>query len=552
MKKFNTLDKRISIIQQIVEDNELILEKPIKDIIELINKEEDVLIDSSFLQLGDQVDIIFYEQNGEYNENNIINNITSAIDFNVYEKFEIVIFAHTMEEKIRMSKSVKEELEIFFKENRKSKKIWEYRVPFIGNEENKSISIGVDSTISILEYNHKEPKAEGQVYNAKLFDLIGLYNVLGDFLFKDNVRDKIENVLDVDTEIQKTLQNAPNNFWFFNNGITLMVDEDKIYQKREFQIDIDIDSINDAGVSVINGAQTVSVAAFYYYRLVNDIQKWSLDEKFKAKLEVAKEELKRAKEIMVLLRIVKKDKMARNADFYREISISLNRQKAINDVDIRYTEYLIDDVNNLSENQEAPYFFIDKREDKVRKKLPRHYSIEQFVKVSAIYLLQEPGSARSAKGKYIKQDTQWNRLNISKKGEIDESLFLKRYRPYIIVEKMFDIISKKLNAAAKTDITSVAIGNTYKYCSEFLCAYIVWVANGNRNDDFSKFPENCTWDEKKLMFIINEFVKAVIAYFPNEEIESNLFKKDKKYLELRDYLDKNKLINSMINSLFTV
>lgn len=541
MKRFDTLDKRMSVIRQIVEDeNELTLDKSSKEIAEMISGKEELFINSSMLELGDAIDIIFYEQVYDYNEDVMVEKITESIDFNLYEKFEIVILVHTIEEKIKVIENVKTKIEDFFKANKKSKKILKLSAHFIGREDNICISVGIDSSIRILEYIHVDPEAEGQVYNAKLYDLVNIYNVVGDFLFKDNVRDKIEDVLSVDEEIKNTLDEEPENFWFFNNGITLMLDRDIITQRREFQLDIDV--TDTSALSIINGAQTISVAALYYYKLLNSIESSKND-------ELSKEKFKKAMDAKVLLRVIKKDKAQKKVKFYQDISISLNRQKAINDADIRYTEYLVDDINNLSEGQQKPYFFIDKREDKKRKKMARHYSMERFVKISAIYLLQEPGSARSSKGKYIKQDTQWNRLNISEKGELNEELFMRKYKPFIIVEKLFDRISEKLNVVAK-NIATIELKNIFKYSSEFLTAYIAWVANGKNNDDFLHFPNICNWDDKLLTAIINDFAKATLQCFSKEEIESNLFKKDKKYLELRDYLDNNKIFHDMIMGLF--
>lgn len=539
MKNFDKLDKRIDIIREIVENNELMLDKNIKDILQMIGEEE-LLINSSILGLGDKMDIIFFEKKGKFDEDCIVDRIIKAIDFNEYDKFKIVIFVHTIEEKIKVQENIKERIGAYFKKNKKSKKMWEISAQFVGNEEQLNLRIGVDSTLSILEYEHSNPDAEGQVYNAYLYDIVQLYNVVGDCLFKDNVREKIEDVLGVDAEIRETLDEEPEKFWFFNNGITLMIDKDKLLQRREYQIDIKL--VGDADISIINGAQTVSVAALYYYNLLNLLEIDPNNENLKFKLE-------KAKKAKVLLRIIKKDRLQKQTEFYKSISVSLNRQKAINDADIRYMDYLIDDINSLSEGKKAPFFYIDKRVDKNRKKISRHYDLERFAKISAMYLLQEPGSARAAKGKYIKQDANWNRLNVSDKGEISEGLFLQKYRPYIIMDKMFESVSKKMNEAEKRT-SDVKLKNILKYGSEFLCAYVAWVANEKNNDDFTNFPEECNFNENRLLALVNEFAKVTYQCFANEEIESNLFKKDKKYLELREYLDGYDLIESMIQKLF--
>lgn len=88
-------------------------------------------------------------------------------------------------------------------------------------------------------------------------------------------------------------------------------------------------------------------------------------------------------------------------NLYKAISIALNRQKAINEEDIRYTDSLINDINDISEKKDKPFFKIHKRSSEMPS---GKYKIEDFVKITAMYLLQEPGSARSSKGKYLKND----------------------------------------------------------------------------------------------------------------------------------------------------
>lgn len=222
---------------------------------------------------------------------------------------------------------------------------------------------------------------------------------------------------------------------------------------------------------------------------------------------------------------------------------------------------MIEDINTLSENRYAPYFAIDKREDKQNKKRGRHYSVERFVKIAAIYLLQEPGSAKAAKEKYIKQDTQRNCLKItdSDKEDIKNDIFLKRYTPFITVDKVFTKLSEKLILAGKKQ-TSQVFQNIFNYSAEFLTAYMVWIANNKNNEDFTGFPKKCDlMNEAWLDSLINEYGKIVFKYLTiikglnEEEIDSNLFKKDSTYRELREYLDKNcDSLQRMIEGIFDI
>lgn len=122
--------------------------------------------------------------------------------------------------------------------------------------------------------------------------------------------------------------------------------------------------------------------------------------------------------------------------------------------------------------------------------------------------------------------------------------FEKRMTEY--GEKLVEL--KRMSAK---ECNSIELQNTYKYGTEFLTAYIVWVANKKQIEDFSSFPDELIWDDKLVEIIKNEFAKAVIACFKREEIDSNLFKKDKSYLELRDYLSKLSVLDATIQKLFS-
>ena len=86
---------------------------------------------------------------------------------------------------------------------------------------------------------------------------------------------------------------------FLNNGITLLVESDNIKQRREYQLDIKVN--NNCDVSVINGAQTISVAAMYYLNLIEKLQDMELSDQDKEKYEAEK---KQALEAKVLLRVI--------------------------------------------------------------------------------------------------------------------------------------------------------------------------------------------------------------------------------------------------------
>lgn len=544
--KYEMLERRIEIVKKVVEEeNDLSLGITDGELAQLFDDGKKI-ITSSDLKIGDSKNIIFYESFKAIDDMELMNLIMSCIDKDQYKQFQILILVHSVKEKIHISDLLDEKCEKLRKDKKLSKASIKWEVYFVGIAGETDIHIAIDSAIRINEYTHEKNEIEGRVYNAKLSDLVKLYDNLGDDLFKDNVREKIEDVLDVDTEIKNTLENQPEDFWFFNNGITLLVESDSIKQRREYQLDINIS--NNCDVSVINGAQTISVAAMYYLNLFETLENKILSDKEREEFEVKK---KQALEAKVLLKVIKKDSYREELkDFYKNISVSLNRQKAINDADIRYTDYLIEDINSISEKKKEPFFRIQKRSSNKQRRSRGEYKIEDFVKITAIYLLQEPGTARSSKGKYLRMDSQWERLKVSRNEEFDEKLFLKKYKPFVITEKLFHGLNKNMTMSAK-ECNSIELQNTYKYGTEFLTAYIVWVANKKQIEDFSSFPDELIWNDKLVEIIKNEFAKAIIACFRREEIDSNLFKKDKSYLELRDYLSKLFVLDTTIQKLFS-
>jgi AIPR protein len=62
---------------------------------------------------------------------------------------------------------------------------------------------------------------------------------------------------DVNNALRKTLEGEPQNFWYFNNGITIICD--KISKSLAGAPDRRIGLFNCEGVSVVNGAQTVGM-----------------------------------------------------------------------------------------------------------------------------------------------------------------------------------------------------------------------------------------------------------------------------------------------------
>lgn len=85
----------------------------------------------------------------------------------------------------------------------------------------------------------------------------------GDLLLEDNIRGGLGDASDVNQGIKKTLIDSPDMFYYFNNGITVLVNSftPKMRNVRLKRASGGFDLVN---VSVINGAQTISTIGKAY------------------------------------------------------------------------------------------------------------------------------------------------------------------------------------------------------------------------------------------------------------------------------------------------
>lgn len=199
----------------------------------------------------------------------------------------------------------------------------------------------------------------GYVMTVDLRQLVEIYNLVGDDLFKNNVRYGISEQLSVDGAIRDTLENAPEKFWFRNNGIAIVVERPDFKLDRVGEILLDKpEQFGKLAFSVVNGAQTISVASEYYYNLKNNLQNEKSSE--------AKEKLEKFEKAKVLVRIIHAVNDKKNKEDVRnevnEISVALNRQKPIKIEDIAYTMPFVERLAQYLEKKRGEdYFRIVKR-----------------------------------------------------------------------------------------------------------------------------------------------------------------------------------------------
>ena len=229
---------------------------------------------------------------------------------------------------------------------------------YLVNQKNPSENIeinGIDRYNTIQEprlYNYinlsekmQENKQIGYVTTVQLLELIELYNKVGDKLFDNNVRYGISEKLGVDKAIISTLKKEGDQFWYRNNGITILV------ESNDFELSNPNKIVFKKGenFSVINGAQTITTAANYYYSVKSKIGNDN-EENYEGIIN----SIKKARVLLRIICIKSKDSNLESPVKSRgsEISVALNRQKPIKVEDIAYTIEYISDLIDILEDED--------------------------------------------------------------------------------------------------------------------------------------------------------------------------------------------------------
>lgn len=399
-----------------------------------------------------------------------------------------------------------------------AKCITEVSVDFVSGY-NKEFEISISNRVDRLSYqmpDKSEEKALGHVYVASLADIVNLYDKIGDSLFDLNVRYSIKDILRVEEEIKSTLIENPEKFWFFNNGITLIVEEKSYKSNKPYSISLK----NSAGFSVINGAQTITTASKCFAKNAH------LMEKFRT--------------AKVLLRIIVVDKI--KSPFAKDVSLSLNRQKSITQVDIATSFDFVKSLNELMLECEDYNicFELSKRGGTPTYKY--HYYIDEFAQLVEAYFNQKPGSARRNKNALIsiapdeQKKPKLVRNNIF--WELQSAADIKKY--YAPVNYSYELIEsyrKHPNLYSEDEIQYAILS----YGRFYFVAATVFCLNNKDTTDFSTFvfPEKINTDE-----LIDKFVRCFSDFLACNKIESldsndfkteTLYEKFKESTNMEDY-----------------
>ena len=371
--------------------------------------------------------------------------------------------------------------------------------------------------------DNKKSTLKGYVFTANLFDLVSLYNTIGDQLFKKNVRLGIDDKLDVDKSIKETLTDKPETFWFRNNGITILVEDAEMKLDRVGEIVLKEAENAELKFSVINGAQTITAASEYYY---------SLSDKERA------DKSSTAKVIVKIIHIREDDSESARKEA-KNISISLNRQKPIKAEDIAFTNEFVEIMNDYLESSKSEYTLVRRGEDFSSNKT---YSLINFAKARKA-CSGDPGPARSnATATLLKINAETSQFHdkeifrqewYSATESEKEDCYKRFYAPVLFA---MDLASSCQSIAKKTKLVGVE-GNVMKNGMWYFIAYVVFLLNDGNDSDYSHFTYSCDKvSPEALKLLFEDFADFYCKKLKATESDtiSNAFKTSDNYRKLKE------------------
>lgn len=405
-----------------------------------------------------------------------------------------------------------------------------------------------------------EVSNRGYVTSVHLYQLVEIYNRIGDKLFKRNVRYGLNEQLGVDRAIKETLRNSPGEFWFKNNGITILVERPDFKLDRVEEVLLEhISEYGELHFSVINGAQTITASAQCLYEMEYDLKELQKNGEAEeaAKLE---ERIRKSKNAKVLLRIIHISHSAQTAESeadstreVNEISVALNRQKPIKAEDIAFASPFVVKLAAFLEREQINgkrYFRLVKRgEGNIARRTVDLVDFARARKACAGY----PGDARSkgtnfllstrneTGGEYSFQDKtifvpEW----LEAEDELEAGIFAKYYGAVYFAVRVADFYGKNAKKIITDNPLKAAVLQNGKW---YFTTYMVQLFNGYRSD-FSQFTDCFELIRDKLKDLMELFAELCgeagqqSGNYP--VLDSNTFKKDELYILTRNEADANR------------
>ncbi len=235
----------------------------------------------------------------------------------------------------------------------------------------------------------------------------------------------------VDSGIETTINNEPENFWYKNNGILIICDD----------YEIDGKEVKLQGFSIVNGGQTT-----------NRIGKLDIEKDFYLQCKIVKSKGQTTNE---------------RDTFVHNIAEATNSQKPIKKADLKANT---PEQLRLKErlNRKRVYY-ITKKGDRTPKQYSELYqtaTLEQVGKLSLASVMQMPGSARSNSQRMYNDEYYYSIFGSdAREGVISDLLKISCY-----YDKFLKSEIKNKGYDEKTVLPMIKNGRTFQFaCITFLC-----------------------------------------------------------------------------------
>jgi hypothetical protein len=228
----------------------------------------------------------------------------------------------------------------------------------------------IDVANNYLKYNSES--TQGIMVNIAASSVRTLYNKFVDKgLLNLNIRRFVHNKR-VDKGINDTLNGDRNNFWFYNNGITIAC--------REF--DVDGNKVKLYDFSIVNGGQTTTLIG--KYRGSN------------------------TQEFYIPCKIISTNKK-NDIAYFNKIAEATNSQKPILARDLKSNTPEMRNLQGLLERYDV-YLEIKRGEKKQRKTYKYDIKNDELGQLILSFVFQQPGTARAGKKSIFENDSIYNKI----------------------------------------------------------------------------------------------------------------------------------------------
>lgn len=377
--------------------------------------------------------------------------------------------------------------------------------------------IEIDHPHNVLQY--ETDNVSGIMVNMSSESLVRMYDKFKDEgLFDLNIRKYIKNKT-VDEGIKETLDKERDNFWFYNNGLTIACSE----------YVLDGNKVKLYDFSIVNGGQTTNRIGNY---------KGSNNDKFYLPCKI--------------ISIKNNDQK-----LYSKIAEATNSQKPINPRDLKSNSPEMKMLQRWL-GKEGVYLEIKRGEKKKRN--GRNIKNDELGQLLLSFGYQQPGTARNGKRSIFENKPLYNKLyRVNYEKDPNKKEFIL---DLIKLSEDYSNIEADFKSGTKIAEDDKNVLSNAKYVIFSLLGLSYFIANGDYSRDdlnndtsvlknpeliYSKFISNYKDDdyEERLESLIEIILSSLCDTYEDcvgrNEVTSisNLFKTDKKYRDsiVKDFLN---------------